>query len=138
MDTVYKSKIDAWLGALLVVAMGMCAISSYQVMKMGLSASIATVVPLLLVGIGLPLWLMMGTNYSLGGGRLLIRSGPFKWVVPIESITGITPTSNPLSSPALSLDRLQISYNNGASVMISPKNKEQFIRDLEALRGKSR
>lgn len=57
-----------------------------------------------------------------------------KWQVPIAGITGITPTSNPLSSPALSLDRLRIDYGRGKSLMISPKNKEQFIRDLEARR----
>ena len=137
MKTVYSSKIDTWLGVVLIGSMVVCAIASYQVVKIGTPASMVTVVPILLIGMGLPLWLMLSTSYALSSGRLLIKSGPFKWVVPIESITGVMPTSNPLSSPALSLDRLQINYGNGASVMISPENKEQFLKDLETLRGKS-
>ncbi|MDO9478112.1 MAG: PH domain-containing protein [Pseudohongiella sp.] len=64
-----------------------------------------------------------------------MKSGPFKWRVPIKQITSITPTSSPLSSPALSLDRLRIDYGRGESIMISPKNKEQFIQDLNVRRG---
>jgi hypothetical protein len=61
---------------------------------------------------------------------LVVRSGPFKWCIPIADITSITPTSNPLSSPALSLDRLRIEYGRGHLLMISPRDKEQFVRDL--------
>lgn len=91
-------------------------------------------IPAIVLGAGLPVWLMLSTTYTIGESSLLVRSGPFKWQVPIAGITGITPTSNPLSSPALSLDRLRIDYGRGKSLMISPKNKEQFIRDLEARR----
>src|SRR3546814_13731637 len=65
------------------------------------------------------------SDLVLGQGQLRVLSGPFKWSVPLAKITAITPTSSPLSSPALSLDRLRIDYGVGNSVMISPRNKEQ-------------
>lgn len=36
-----------------------------------------------------------------------------------------------LSSPALSLDRLEVFYNKFDSVIISPQNKEDFIVALQ-------
>lgn len=76
-------------------------------------------------------WLMRSTYYVVGDTDLVIRSGPFHWTVPWEGIESITPTHNPLSSPALSLDRLWISYRRGGkkrAVMISPLDKEGFLK----------
>ncbi|RDW18030.1 hypothetical protein CWR45_10245 [Oceanobacillus chungangensis] len=39
-------------------------------------------------------------------------------------------TKNPLSSPALSLKRLEIVYGQYNSVLISPFDREEFIRIL--------
>ena len=51
--------------------------------------------------------------------------------LPLNEIEEITPTHNPLSSPALSLDRLWISYRRAGkkrAVMISPEDKEGFLK----------
>ena len=88
----------------------------------------------ILLGIGLPCWLLTSTRYILESVRLTIHSGPFTWQVPVSDITKMYPTRNPLSSPALSLDRLCLEYGRGKSIMISPDNKEQFIQDLEQRR----
>lgn len=46
------------------------------------------------------------------------------------SIKNISETRNPISSPALSLDRLEIVYNRFDSVLISPADKIDFIAEL--------
>lgn len=135
MQTIYSSKIDTWLAVVLVSSMVVGAVVAYRVIGMGQQAALISALPILVIGIGLPLWMMAGTSYSLGPTQLLIKSGPFKWVVPIATIVSITPTSNAASSPAMSLDRLRIEYGNKQAVMISPKNKEQFLKDLEKRRG---
>ena len=48
----------------------------------------------------------------------------------INTIYKISETYNPLSSPAGSIDRLEIKYNKSESVLISPKDKNAFINDL--------
>ena len=63
---------------------------------------------------------------------LLVRSGPFRWRVPLGQIHSVTPTRNPLSSPALSLDRLRIEYGDGKWILISPRERERFLEALEA------
>jgi hypothetical protein len=66
---------------------------------------------------------------------LRIRSGVLKGDIPIASITSVTPTHNPLSAPALSLDRLAISYEKGGHPrlgLVSPKEKAAFLQELSA------
>lgn len=131
--TVFRSKIDAWLLVALLVAITMSIHASATVLSAGPAAW--WIVPFIVVlGIGLPLWLLLGTRYLLRPDQLTIRCGPFTWHVPVSAITSMTPTRNPLSSPALSLDRLRIDYGPGKSVMISPRDKERFIEQVEILR----
>lgn len=131
--TVYRSKIDWWLAAILVFGMAVSLLASIKV----ITASSAGWWVLLItvgLGVGLPLWLLLGTYYSIERDQLLIKSGPFKWKVPIDDITSITPTSDAISGPALSLERLRIEYGRGASVLISPRDRGQLMRDIEAVR----
>lgn len=82
----------------------------------------------------LVIWLpVFNTYYVVENNTLIIKSLVFRWKININDITQIEPTHNPLSSPALSLDRIKISYmKNGriAKVMISPKDKEGFLNTL--------
>lgn len=135
MEAIHSSKIDTWLAALLVVtAVALLGLTVHMMRSKGV-VGLLLVLPALLGAIGLPIWLVMSTRYTLTASELHIRSGPVSITVPIADIHSITPTSNPLSSPALSLDRLLIEYGNGKQVMISPEDKQQFIRDVESRRG---
>ena len=98
--------------------------------EMSRSAAAATV----LVAAGIPAWIFTTTRYELSRETLVVRSGPFRWNICLAEIKSITPTHNPLSSPALSLDRLRIEYGQGRAVMISPNNKVAFLRALETYR----
>ncbi len=136
MSNVYRSKVDTWLLVLMVVLMA----CSMAVALAGAGfiasnrASSGWVVAVLtaLVGAGLPFWILVSTSYELASGTLQVRCGPLRIRVPLSEITRITPSRSPLSSPALSLDRLRIEYGQGKSLMISPRDKEQFLLDLRA------
>ncbi len=135
MTSVYASKIDAWLVAVLLVVMAACGFALVQALAVSSPAAWLTAAFIAGTGIGLPLWLLRTTRYTLDGAQLGIRPGPFKWTIPLADITAIAATSNPAASPALALDRLRITYGVGRSVMISPRNKAQFMRDIETARG---
>ena len=132
MTAVYKSKVDTWVAVVLAVAIAVSLFASGAVLSSGGPWWVA--VAIVAVGAALPLWLLLGTNYRLDSGQLYVRSGPFRWRVPVTAITSIVPTDNAMSSPALSLDRLRIEYSQGKAVMVSPRNKDMFIRDIEAMR----
>lgn len=127
-NRVYRSKIDTWL---LVAIIFVVASSLYACIEILRTES--NMLSLLLIGglgVILPVWLLAGTSYVLHSEQLMVYSGPLRWRVPLKDITNITPTHNPLASPALSLDRLRIEYGHGKWVMISPRDKEQFMRDI--------
>ena len=49
----------------------------------------------------------LSTCYRITATELLVRSAFFRWRIPLVQIVEVFPTHNPLSSPALSLDRLR-------------------------------
>jgi Bacterial PH domain len=129
----YPSKIDAWVSVLRVILAAALAVA----MSAGLLSGAHHVQLPLLVGGGafaLSFWVLADTRYILDDGQLLIRSGPFRWRISIAEITSVTPTRDPMSGPALSLDRLRISYGGGRAIMISPSEKEAFLRALDSRR----
>lgn len=130
MAQILRSKIDRWLVIVMVAALAISLIAIAPAVYQGLWW---VIIPLAGT-FGFVLWVMLGTCYEIEGNRLLVRSGPFRWRVPIDEIEEMTPTRNPLSSPALSLDRLRIKYSGGRSVMISPEDKDRFIAEIERRR----
>lgn len=66
----------------------------------------------------------------------MIVGGPFRWKIDIMTIISIRKTRNPLSSPALSLNRLEIRYGKWNTILISPKNVDQFCENLRKVNSK--
>ena len=131
MKTVYRSKVDLWL----VVVIAAVPIVLLEFILDGLNtpdkfAELLALVIVLAV-LGIFAWLYFSTRYTITGDFLLVKTGPFSWVIPIEDIVRIEPTRNPSSSPALSLDRLLIRYGQSAELMISPKDKSGFMDELK-------
>ncbi len=131
----YPSKVDTWLFALLAVVVG--------AMFIGMGISVAQEGWLrvfqgafVVFGvIGFLVWIVIGTNYTLEGRDLVVRSGPFTWRIAIDDITSVEKPKGFVrarSSPALSMDRLLVSYGNGKRLLISPAEKEKFLADLKA------
>lgn len=70
-------------------------------------------------------------SYILTHDSLIIKCGQFRHLIPLENITAVIPTHNPLSAPALSLDRLHIKFTDSRfGALISPVRKEEFFRDV--------
>ncbi|MDM5187285.1 PH domain-containing protein [Bacillus sp. DX4.1] len=70
------------------------------------------------------------THYSITNKELVISSGVFKWSIPIDTIHSIHLSSNIMASPALSFNRIDISYSNYKNILISPQDKDLFIKRL--------
>jgi hypothetical protein len=126
MNPRFSSKIDGWIGLLLIAlplaTIGGAAVSLQKGSWQGL-------IGIAFVGLLYAL-LVFPMFYELDGDALVIRFGVFKRRVPYASIRRVTPTRNPLSSPALSLDRLHIDAGNPLGPNISPRDREGFLRAL--------
>ena len=126
-DVTFRSKVDSWLVAVLVIS---AAIALIAVLTVGIVVAPLASSAILLFGVGLPTWVLIATTYTLTPANLNVRSGPFTWRIPLNEIRSVAPTRNPLSSPALSLDRLRIEYGHGKSIMISPAARDEFMHEL--------
>jgi membrane protein YdbS with pleckstrin-like domain len=133
----FRSKIDSWLAAIIIAAI-VIDLAAIAAVVLSTSAKMALiVVPIVLLGAALPLWLLVSTRYLLDADNLVVRSGPFRWHVPIREISDVTPTRSPLASPALSLDRLRIDYGDTRSVLISPADQQRFRAEIGRRRAAS-
>lgn len=80
-------------------------------------------------------WIWFDTGYTITDEELKIKSGPLRFRIRLESIQSIKKSRIPLSSPALSLDRLKVSYGKHSIALISPKDKRGFV---DAIRERNR
>jgi hypothetical protein len=127
----FRSKIDPWLLVLLI------AIMVFEMVVMMIAAMQsenprdATLLIFAGLGVGALIgWLVLSTHYVVEKDRLRIVAGPFRWKVQLDDIHSVEATRNPLSSPALSLDRLRIHYGNDRRIMVSPADKTGFLKAI--------
>lgn len=78
--------------------------------------------------------LLTTTFYQIEGSNLQIKSGFIvNKLIAIDSIRKIQKSNSLFSSPAASLDRLEVFYNKYDSVLISPKYKQEFLAELRKI-----
>lgn len=121
---IFKSKIDIWMGIIFIL---LPIVMIYAAIK---EPDVITIVITLLIIIMLAM-LFFGTKYVISGEQLIIYGGIYKKKIAVNQITSIRATKNPLSAPAMSLDRIEIIYNPHMQMaLISPKDKETFVKKL--------
>jgi len=131
----FKSKIDWWIHLLFAGLVVGAVWSVWTIFSLGwigiiLFVAFAPVTAFFIV----PVW--MNTYYYLDEDELLIKSGLGKGTrIGYSQITSVCRTRNPISSPALSLDRLEIKYKVKSGrfsdiIVISPEDKHGFIEQL--------
>jgi len=134
----YPSKVDRLFVAILGLALA-AAVAGLIVAGVQEGLLRAAQGGFILLGIaGFLAWILRGTNYTLDGDKLVVRSGPFRWTIALGEITGVEKPRGLFKrgrrgrSPALSWDRLLITYGGGKRLLISPENQQQFLADLKA------
>ena len=130
---VFRSKRDLWLtGAVGLSAAGLLASAISALLSGPLSPPVILAALGCFGGVGLCLG-ALNTHYVLDVHALRIVSTPFGWTVPYAELRSVAPSASPLSSPALSLDRLELAYVRGGrrrTVLISPDDRGAFIEEL--------
>ena len=123
----YPSKVGWGLLALVVLGFG---IGMYHTVVQAQWVHLVIQTGILL----LVILLFYSISYEVNEENLVVKTFFwFKREILIESITKISETYNPISSPAASLDRLEIVYGKYNSVIISPKDKLGFIEHLKSI-----
>lgn len=123
----FASKVDWWLAAIVIsvpiISLGAAIASTVSGDTGATITGWLTVAAILALYVGV-VW---PVEYEVGGGELLIRYGFVRTRVPLEQITTVKPSRNPLASPALSLDRLRLDQRGGGFVLVSPADRGRFV-----------
>ncbi len=132
----FKSAVDRWYYFVIITAAAIVLLAVVPAVRSG-ELSILFGGATIVVSLGLPIWLLFSTNYRIDAKSLRIRSGPFSWTIALDEIRSISPSRSVLSSPALSLHRLEIQYGPGKRILVSPADHDAFIEAVnQATRNK--
>lgn len=127
---VYYSRLDWWIAALIAgsilfcIGLGIYLFESERIAALLLFGIVACCIIIISI-------LVIPCKYTLLDDHLLVQAGVIMYKVPYAEIRKIEKSSNPLSSPALSLRRVKITREKGF-LLVSPADRDQFIQDLAA------
>ena len=125
----YKSKVS--YGLLIAVFLIMFGPLMFKLSDYTLNTQRILGISLLIITFALILHMFLTTLYTIDNNRLKIKSGFFSYKpIEISEIKRITKTKNIISSPAASFDRIEIQYGKFKSIILSPKDKLNFCKDL--------
>lgn len=138
MNTRYDSKVDLWLGGVLIAVGIVPLVIAVQGVLAGAQGWdlfwMVFGVPLVL---GLLFGMVWPCHYTFEQDELVITAGLFKQRIRYADISKVEPSRNLLSSPALSLDRLQITHGGKGLgwTLISPRDKKGFLDEIHKRAG---
>lgn len=125
MDREFKSKVGWWYHGVLWV-MALTTILAFVSGSTPLVMITSLLATLMLVHMLLTTWYRITAD-----GYLIVHCSIFpEKKIKIEEISAIEATAMPVSSYALSLDRIIIYKGDLQWLLISPKDKKEFVRCL--------
>jgi hypothetical protein len=126
---VFRSKVDGKLTAVglampLVALLALATTPTVQLPLLWLPVLATAGVAVIVV------WVVLSTYYAFELPELVVRCGPFAWRVPLRDISAARESTSTRSGPALSMDRIEITYGAGRVLLISPADKAGFLAAL--------
>ncbi len=136
----YRSKVDWWLALVLCVPPVASVSVCIALVQAGKMSELPIGIGSLLLVVAIYFGLVFPMRYGLDNTHLIVRFGICRQRIPLAGVLEVHLTHNPLSSPALSLDRLHVQYGPGffKAFMISPADRDHFLDDLAQKAGLKR
>ena len=124
---VFRTAVDWWFYGFVFVLPVLELVFIFGFVPVDSIALKLAIIAVLGLAAAYPIWLLFSTYYSVEDGLLRIRAGNFHWQIPLKDITSVQDSSSLISSPALSLERLDIRYGDGKSILVSPADQDGFL-----------
>ncbi len=132
--TIYKSKIDWWIPAIVIATTAFAFIG--PIIDGDFIAGIIIAVPLCIMEIAM----FASVRYLIRDKELGVRNIFYRWEwFPIDKIGEAKKTSGILSAPALSTKRVAIKFTDrkilksSMPLEISPKDRDAFMANLKEI-----
>ena len=105
-----------------------------NLIKSGINLNLTLISLFLIIIFGLITHMFLKTEYTIEENKLKIKCGFFTYKpIEVNEIKEITKSSNIISSPVPSFDRIEIKYGKFEEMIISPKDKFEFAKYLTNL-----
>jgi hypothetical protein len=129
MTTVFRSKVD---GKLKLIGLALPCVVLIAIASSPRLATGLLWVPIILTVLvaAMVVWVVLSTYYEFEGDVLVAHSGPFFWRIPVKEISAVRESNSVRSAPALSMERLEITFGEGRALLISPEDKAGFLATL--------
>lgn len=136
MEKRFRSKVDNWFMFIAVVPVVICLIFGFN--QNDLNSAITSIAISIIILVFF-VYTYFNTFYTFRNNNLLIKNSfILNQTIDIQQIKKIVKSNSWEKAPALSMDRIEIKYNEKPtvrynfydSVIISPENKEEFIKNL--------
>ncbi|WP_053428615.1 PH domain-containing protein [Rossellomorea marisflavi] len=120
----FPSKKDGWMGFLHLIILFLC----FGLPVLSDEWVWIFVIPLVLGVVNLLIWFR--TGYRVEAEEVVIYYGLITLRVPIQEIERVAFIKSPFVGPALSVDRIGITYSASKFLTVSPRNQEEFLQVL--------
>lgn len=127
--TVYKSEITWWVWLPVLAAIGAANVAALVAVFDTMSPSVWVDVVMVALLDWMIIDMLLNTRYVIEGHFLKVRCSLFGGRYDLNKLTGVVPTHTWLSAPALSLDRLMLTFGR-QSVVISPSDRDSFLDQI--------
>lgn len=129
---IYYSKVSSTLLIVVFIVFFVPLIPNY--IDEGFNSNMFLMTLALIILFGFVLHMFLNTTYKIEKGKLYIKCGFFNYnPVNIGEMKKVSKSSNIISSPAASFDRIEITYGKFDELIISPKHKTKFVEDLQKI-----
>lgn len=127
MEKNHPSKVDPMYVLLLtsIPLLGFVGVGLFSLAGQGFIAILLVIVTIIW-----PSWVLLGTRYRIDSTHLHASCGPLRYRVPLDEIKDVVPKRSLALGPALSFDKLMITYGEGKVLWVSPSDKYTFVFDL--------
>ncbi|HLK62457.1 MAG TPA: PH domain-containing protein [Bryobacteraceae bacterium] len=112
---IYHSKVDVYILAAIVLAIGVFLLGDYWIAG-----------PILLV----LLLCAYPQSYETAAQGLVVRTALTKTLIPYQAISEIGPAAGETEIFSFTSDRIRIQYGLASDILIAPANRVAFITDI--------
>ena len=128
MNLRFRSKIDPWLIVPVGIGASIPAIIGVGRLMAGRSG-VGT--SLILIGLAIAIASVCVVSYTITGDTIIVQRGPIRSRMPLNRLRELRSTRDAMAAPALSLDRIEIRTDRGRWLLVSPSDRDGFIRAIQ-------
>jgi hypothetical protein len=131
MTVRFRSRIDPKLAVAGIAAPCVAAVAVGTTAQRGAGVPLALALAIVsAVVAAMVVWIVLATYYEITEELLIAHSGPFAWRIPLKSVSRVRASHSVRSGPALSMQRLEITWGAGQVLLVSPRDSAGFMAAL--------